>query len=268
MSPAVEYARASVDPAFFQPVPLPPAAPPRLFVVVDTEEEFNWAAPFSRESVGVTAIQAVGRLQDVLQRFGCRPTYVIDYPVAATPSSSERLAALAQTGRCQIGAHLHPWVSPPFTEEVGSRNSYACNLGIDLEREKIRRLRDTIEGRLGVRPRCYKAGRYGFGRTTAEVLEEFGFDVDLSVNPETDFRSDGGPSFAGFSPQPGWFGTTRQLLELPCTHAYVGVARRVGASLHRRASAPWLRPLRAVGLLARTGVVNKVMLSPEGNTLA
>jgi hypothetical protein len=57
------------------------------------------------------------------------------------------------------------------------------------------------------------------------------------------------------------------LLEVPCTTAFVGAARRLGATLHRAASAPWLQPFKAVGVLARTGALNKIMLSPEGSTI-
>jgi hypothetical protein len=159
-----------VRPNFFRPVAIPATEKPRLFVVVDTEEEFDWEAPFSRESTSVTAIDEVGRLQDVLARHRLLPTYVIDYPVASTKSSAERLGAYARRGECQIGAHLHPWVSPPYTETLGQRASFACNLGGELELDKIRRLKQTIESALGVTPRSYKAGRYGFGPTTAEIL--------------------------------------------------------------------------------------------------
>jgi len=255
-----------IEPGFFTSVP-EPSGPPRLFVVVDTEEEFDWSAPFSRDSVGVTAIQEVGRLQDVLGSRGLKPTYVIDYPVATTSSSAQTLAAFARRGECHIGAHLHPWVTPPFVEEVGPRNSYGFNLGAEVEREKISRLKDAIVEHVGVKPRSFKAGRYGFGRTTAETLEALDFDIDLSVNPHMDFTSDEGPSFEGFEPRAGLFGARRRLMELPCTTGFIGAARSIGPALHRAASAPALTPLRAVGILARTGVLNKVMLSPEGNTL-
>ena len=99
-----------------------------------------------------------------------------------------------------------------------------------------------------------------------EILETLGFDVDLSVNPHMDFTADGGPTFEGFEPVLSVFGEERRLLELPCTTGFVGAARRFGSRLHRAASAGWLEPFRAVGVLARTGVLNKVMLSPEGNT--
>lgn len=239
---------------------------PHLFVVVDTEEEFDWSAPYARENVSVTAIDEVGRLQDVLRRYGVKPTYVIDYPVAATASSANRLAEFCRRGECEIGAHLHPWVNPPYTEPLGTRTSYACNLGVDLEREKISQLKGAILNGLGVSARVYKAGRYGFGATTADVLEALDFDVDASVNPHMDFTGDGGPSFEGFEPVPSSFGRNRRLLELPCTTAFTGAARRLGAGLHRAASAKWLEPFRAVGVLSRSGLLNKVMLSPEGST--
>ena len=37
------------------PIDLPASEPPTLFVVVDTEEEFDWSAPFSRQNTSVTA---------------------------------------------------------------------------------------------------------------------------------------------------------------------------------------------------------------------
>jgi hypothetical protein len=256
-----------VSPALFTPVVEMESRKPRLCVVVDTEEEFDWTAPFSRDNVGVTAIAEVGRLQSVLAPYRLRPTYLIDYPVAVTPSSSNRLAEIAARADCLIGAHLHPWVNPPYTETVSRRTSYACNLGLELETAKISSLRAAIAEHLGLSATYYKAGRYGFARSTAHILETLGFDVDLSVNPAMDFSSDGGPVFDGFTPAPSLFGEKRRLLELPCTTGFVGVARRVGQPLHRAASARWLEPIRAVGILARTGLLNKVMLSPEGNTL-
>lgn len=252
---------------FFSPIVESPEVRARLFVIVDTEEEFDWSAPFSRHAVQVTAIDEVPRLQQVLAPYRAVPTYVIDYPVATTPSSAGRLAEYAARGECQIGAHLHPWVTPPFDEVLGSRASYACNLGIDLEREKITRLRDAIVSHVGVTPRVYKAGRYGFGTTTAHILELLGFDVDASVNPYMDYRSDGGPSFQAHRPVPAYFGDERRLLEVPCTTGFIGAARSVGPRLHRVASEEWLKPVHAVGLLARSGTLNKVMLSPEGSTL-
>jgi len=254
-------------PSFFAPLAEPAAMPPRLFIIVDTEEEFDWSAPFARENVSVTAIQEVGRLQQIVEPYGLKPTYVCDYPVAATPSSSATLGEVASRGGCRIGAHLHPWVTPPFDEPLVPAMSFGCNLGSPIESAKIAHLQEAIVRNMGVQPRVYKAGRYGFGETTAGILESGGFTVDTSVIPHMDFTGEHGPSFAGFTPRPARFGQSRPLLELPCTTGFVGAARTMGETLHKAASAPWLERARAVGILARTGLLNRVMLSPEGNTL-
>jgi hypothetical protein len=162
---------------------------------------------------------------------------------------------------------LHPWVTPPFDEPLVPEMSFGCNLGAHTEGAKIAHLQEAIVRNMDVTPRVFKAGRYGFGETTANILEASGFTVDASVVPHMDFTSEKGPSFNGFSPAPGRFGKDRGMLELPCTTGFIGTGRKSGEPLHRLASAPVFRPFRAVGILARTGVLNKVMLSPEGNTL-
>ena len=60
---------------------------PELLIVVDTEEEFDWTAPFSRESVATRSIPAQARAHEIYDRFGVVPTYVVDYPVATDPQA-------------------------------------------------------------------------------------------------------------------------------------------------------------------------------------
>lgn len=243
---------------------------PRLFVVVDTEEEFDWTAPFSRERTQVGAMRHVGRAQAIFDRYDIRPTYVVDYCVAHQPAGYEPLLPILSDDHCTIGAHLHPWVNPPFDEAVTNRNSYGSNLDPALEFAKIRTLADEIGWNFGVRARVYKAGRYGIGAATMETLGRLEFEVDTSVNPTMDFSHSEGPSFADFGPSPFWHRIGKSpVLCLPCTVGFVGALDSdVARMLHRAASMPRLHRLRVPGVLARLGLVNKVMLSPEGNTLS
>src|SRR6185436_11595329 len=151
------------------------------------EEEFDWSRPFARENTSVTAIRQLPVLQDLLDRYNIRPTYVIDYPVATNPISAPVIRTLYESGRCAVGAHLHPWVNPPYTEEVTHANSFASNLGYELERAKLTALTDAIDTHVGVRPKIYKAGRYGFGLSTVGVLEALEYTIDVSVNPYMDY---------------------------------------------------------------------------------
>ena len=258
----------SLDTTAFEPVPIAPGAAPRLFVIVDTEEEFDWNAPFSRGNISVRAIRHVDRLQRVLSRYKITPTYVVDFPIASQPDGFDVLKALADDGQARIGAHLHPWVNPPFTEDVTTRNSFGCCLGGALETKKIEVLQAQIAQSFGRVPAVYKAGRYGFGPTTAAALEALNFSIDVSINPQMNFTAQGGPSFEAFDTTPCLFGQRRRLLEIPCSTGYAGVAGAFSPMLHRMMDHRVLKPTRAIGVMSRLHIVNKIMLSPEDSTLA
>ena len=239
---------------------------PHLFVVVDTEEEFDWNAPYQRSNTHVTAMRHIGRAQQIFDRFGIRPVYVVDYPIAAQPDGYLPLLEILRDGRCDIGAHLHPWVNPPHDEPVSVRNSFMMNLPESLQRAKLEALSDQIARVFGTRPRTFKAGRYGISPSTIGILDQLGFEVDVSVCPQFDFSASEGPSFMAFDSRP--FFLTDRLLEIPCTADYTGWAGLLRPALHRIASRDTLASFRGVGVLAKIGAVNRIMLSPEGNTFA
>lgn len=239
---------------------------PTLIVVVDTEEQFDWSAGFDRRNTSVEHMRSIGLMQAVFDEARVVPTYVVDYPIATQAVSSAPLRAIFAAGRCEIGAHLHPWVSPPFDEEVCARNSYPGNLPADLERAKIASLAEAIESNLGVRPRAYKSGRYGSGPNTARIIEELGFDVDLSPCPPFDFGADGGPDWSGFPCEPFWIGPRRSVLSIPNTGAYVGFVKDGAHGLYRIATMKGVRWARFPGILSRMGAVERLFLSPEGHS--
>src|ERR1700690_3342102 len=181
---------------------VPSSWPLTLLVVIDTEEEFDWHAPFDRASVGVRNIAEQPRAQAIFDAHGIVPTYVIDYPVAVSRAGREVLGGIAAAGRCSIGAHLHPWVTPPHEEPVDDRNSFPGNLPPALERAKLAALTGAIEQGFGLRPTIYKAGRYGVGPATAASLEALGYRIDCSVVPHTSFSAAAGPDFSALADRP------------------------------------------------------------------
>src|SRR3546814_17114602 len=82
---------ANVDgamrPAIVGPPSLPVDHPPLLLVVIDTEAEFDWHLPHSRDNTSVSAIAAQGPAQQIYARHAIVTTYVVDYPVATTPGA-------------------------------------------------------------------------------------------------------------------------------------------------------------------------------------
>ena len=237
---------------------------PQLVVIVDTEEEFDWDADISRNATAVTAMQHIHRIQDLLDEYGITPCYVIDYPIAAQAEGRAPLQAFLREQRCEIGVQLHPWVTPPHSESINNHNSYPGNLPRDLERAKMRVMRDIVQEHFGFAPHIYKAGRYGLGPHTVELMEELGFDIDLSVCSGFDYRDDGGPDFSTMTPQPCWFGQKQQLLEIPVSGCLVGWSGPLARHTYRIAS--HLESFKATAILSRMGAVDRLMLSPEGYT--
>lgn len=237
---------------------------PQLCVIIDTEEEFDWDGPFRREARAVTSIAAQDKAQAIFARYDIIPTYVIDHPVASDPDAVMLLKAYQDRGEAVIGAHLHPWVSPPFEEEVCRAHSYPGNLTPALEYEKLRILTAIIEDAFKKRPLVYKAGRYGLGPNTPEILARLGYKVDCSIVPYTDFSDDQGPDFLHETPHLRAFSPAADILELPLSNAFAGVLRGQGRWLYPRIQTPFLRRMHLPGICARLGLLERIRLSPEG----
>jgi hypothetical protein len=244
---------------------VPSSWPPTLLVVVDTEEEFNWDAPFDRANTQVRNIREQPMAQAVLDAYGVAPTYVVDYPVVVSPEGIDILAGIAASGRCTIGAHLHPWVTPPHEGPVDAKHSFPGNLPAPLERAKLAALTEAIEAGFGARPTIYKAGRYGVGPATAAILDELGYHVDCSVVPFTNFSAAEGPDFSAIADRP--FMATDRLVEVPLSVGFVGVFADQGRQLFPRLQTGLGQRLRLSGIAQRAGLLERLRLSPEGHSL-
>jgi hypothetical protein len=249
-------------------IPLPADARPILSVVIHTEEEFDWDREHAREEVGVEHMRHINRAQEIFDAFGIVPNYVVDYPIASQPLGYETLRRYQDDGRALIGAHLHPWVSPPLTEDLTRANTYPGNLPRELEYEKLRILTETITTNFGKRPLTYLAGRYGNGRNSAAILEELGYEVDISVAPPIDYSGDGGPDYSGCTAQPFWFGSQRRLLGLPGAGCYAGWLKGAGTPFYQLITHSKLRWARLPGITSRLRAFERIRLSPEDYTLA
>jgi hypothetical protein len=211
----------------------------------------------------------VARAQRIFDAFDVTPCYVVDYPVVDQPGGCEQLHEFHSAGRAVLGAHLHPWVNPPFEEEPTPANSFPGNLPPNLEAAKLRRLTERIGEALGERPVLYKAGRYGLGVNSPRALSDLGFLVDLSASPPFDHSAAGGPDYSGFTSDPYWFGPQWGLLGIPGTGAYVG-SLALGSFAHRLhvvANARVFVRSKLPTVLSRLRLLERLWLSPEGYSL-
>lgn len=251
----------------YRPAALAAERPPTLYVVVDTEAEFDWDAPFDREQTSVTAMDSIERGQEVFDRYGLRPVYVTDFAVASQPGGVRPLLAIYNRGGCEIGAHLHPWITPPFEEALSARNSFAGNLSAGLEERKLVTLLDAFRHSFGFSPQFFKSGRYGIGPNTIRLLAKHGIDVDFSIIPGRDLAPKGGPDFRPFTSGAMTAGDGR-LLAVPMTRGPIGRLARHShpliQPLARQLETGRARQLSLPGAFSHLGLLEMVTLTPEG----
>lgn len=237
----------------------PAAFGTRFTLFVDTEEEFDWAAPLSRDAHGTTAATA---LAEAGRWFGTREipvTYLADWPIVQDARAVAILRTLVAERDAAVGTQLHPWVNPPFDEPLTPANSFAGNLPPELEAAKLDRLTDALTAAFGAPPLAFRAGRYGIGPHTRALLAERGYRLDSSVRARYDYRGAGGPDFTAIGNHAYRAGPDGALVELPLTTVYTGTLRRVGAALHR----PLGRLPHGLGVAARLKLLARVALTPE-----
>jgi hypothetical protein len=232
---------------------------PRFIITVDTEEEFDWSAPFTRDRHGTSHIAEIARFQKLCDVHGVRPVYLVDYPIASDCAAVEMLGGFAADACADIGVQLHPWVNPPFDEEPSAANSYACNLPPALERAKLTALYNRIVEAFGICPQIYRAGRYGAGFETRRILADLGIAIDTSVRPLFNYAGQGGPNYAECPLEPYWIYDGR-MIELPLTTVFGGILSGAGKGLFSRA----FETSGSRGILARTGLLERIALTPEG----
>jgi len=242
-----------------EPVELTALGGARFILTVDTEEEFEWNKPFARDGHGTRHLLAIPRFQAMCEAFGVTPCYLVDLPIVEDPYGVNLLGAYANAGCAEIGVQLHPWVNPPFDEELTTYNSYACNLPPALERAKLTWLHNAIVSRLGVKPDAYRAGRYGAGVATASILRDLGIAIDTSVRARFDYSCQQGPDYSRHPVYPYWL-DKGHVIELPLTTVYAGAMRSLGSTLF----AQWFESNAARSLLARSKLLERIALTPEG----
>lgn len=232
-------------------------------LTVDTEEEFDWSRNVGDGDYGLEHVPRLRKFQEFCDNEGVCPVYLVDWPIASCGLAAEILGPALATGDAEIGIQLHPWVNPPLVEEISDHNSYAGNLPRDLEAEKLSRLRREIEKNFGAVPAIYRAGRYGVGPATVEILREQGIAIDTSVRAHFDYSFIEGPNFRDHPLWPYWLDEERSLLELPLTTVFWGMLRKQGRTLYPLL---WRAP-RLRGVLAALGLLERIPLTPEGVTV-
>ena len=212
----------------------------------------------------------------LFERLGVRATYVTTYQVARHDWAASILSEL-HGGGAELAAHLHPWNTPPLDEAFTPRNTMLKNLPAGLQLAKLEHLTAALHEALGGRPVAFRAGRYGLGPETVKALLQCGYRVDSSVTPFVNWQQyDDGPTFVGAPIRPYRLSGSHDvrvpradgpLMELPMSIGYSRPPSLPWRALHRLLSTRALRRLRLRGVAARLGLLKRISLSPETDSV-
>lgn len=238
-------------------------------ISVDAEED-NWT-PSTTGEITCRNIAQLHELSAFFRRLGLRATYFATYQVAQSPDAAAALRDVFAAGDAEVGAHLHPWNTPPrcgLESELSMLHSYPA----EVQQAKIDELLKAIRDRIGVEPTAFRAGRFGIGQPAIKALIGSGVLVDSSVTPLMSWKEYGGPSFLNAPAQPYRLDGAGdvclpvpggELVEVPVSVGYTRFSPSSWARLARLQKAPATKRLRIAGLAERLGLVRRVILSPE-----
>jgi len=162
----------------------------KLAVTIDVEEEGLFRGTYDSRNTSVANVSQLRRLTPIFLEWGVHPTLLVTYPVARCDPAIDLLLELRDTWNCEIGAHLHPWNTPPlerlnYDEPVPSELMPA-----ELLKARLATLLEALAQK-GIKPTSFRMGRFNMGPKMFSVLQETGINVDSSIAPM--HRYYGGP---------------------------------------------------------------------------
>jgi hypothetical protein len=195
------------------------SSPLYLVITIDVEEEGLFSGTYPASGAGVTNVQELKRLEFIPREFGFPLTLLTTYPVAQNPAAREILISWRERHGAEIGAHLHPWNTPPFRELSHPEPIPTAQLPPDLLEAKLASLVHYLSETCGQAPRSFRMGRFDWSTGLLQLLPRYGLKVDSSMVPLT-YKGEGTQNFLAPA-DPFWLaGPTSpdlRLLEVPVT---------------------------------------------------
>lgn len=154
-----------------------------LAVSIDVEEEGLFSGKYPRTPAGVENVEELRRLKFITAEFGIPLTLLVCHSVAVSPPCLRVLDFFRENLQAEIGAHLHPWNTPPYQDLPYPEPIRSDLIPRPLLEAKFQTLLAALHGNLGVTPRSFRMGRFDLGRTVLQLLPEYGLRVDSSLVP-------------------------------------------------------------------------------------
>lgn len=165
----------------------------KAIITVDVEEDNQWQGNKNT----LDNLRYLPSFQNLCEKYNFVPIYFLTYGVAVSGYSSW-FKKLALKKKAIIGAHFHPWSTPPLVT-ADQKQRFPSELPAKEFELKLNKLTEAIITNIGIRPLFYRAGKWGFRKEQARILKKYGYKVDFSVTPGINWChfNKNGPDFSG-----------------------------------------------------------------------
>lgn len=239
---------------------------PAFLITIDTEGDNLWR----NRSGNVTTRNAafLARFQQVCEKYAFKPTWLTNYEMAIDPVYIAFARDVIARNAGEVGMHLHAWNSPPdyqLTDNDWQFQPYLIEYPHKEIRHKVAFMTQLLEDTFNTKMLSHRAGRWAFNEYYAQLLIEFGYQVDCSVTPGVNWQyepgapqGNGGTDYSHF-PRSAYYIDTNNisqpgqssLLEVPMSIHYrhsalINALKKGYDRLRGKKRAPsvhWLRPV-------------------------
>lgn len=179
---------------------------PFFIITIDNEGDNLWSKP---EKATTKNASYLSRFQNLCELYSLKPTYLTNYEMACSSVFQELGKDVIERKTGEVGMHLHAWDSPPLVPLSSNDSKYHPYL-IEYPEviidEKIKLMTHLLEDTFQTKMLSHRAGRWAFNEVYAELLIEYGYQVDCSVTPNVSWRhvkghpdKNGGTDYSHFS---------------------------------------------------------------------
>ncbi|MBI6548048.1 polysaccharide deacetylase family protein [Xenorhabdus lircayensis] len=161
---------------------------PAFIITIDTEGDDLWQ---NREKISTKNTHYLPRFQNLCERFGFKPVWLTNYEMAMDDSYIEFAEDVIARNTGEIGMHLHAWNNPPIvplTDDDMCYKPYLIEYPKEQIKAKVDLMTNLLEDKLQTKMLSHRAGRWAFNEYYAQLLVEYGYQVDCSVTPKVNWR--------------------------------------------------------------------------------
>lgn len=152
---------------------------------IDVEEEGLFSGRYAATAEGVGNVAHLRRLEFVSREFGVPLTLLCTWPVFNDPACRDELLRWREELGAEIGLHLHPWNTPPLSDDPGQAWTPSQDISEAVLDAKLAELARIYRAATGVSATSFRMGRFDLGPKMRALLPRHGILVDGSVVPVT-----------------------------------------------------------------------------------